>query len=97
MSSRIVRLSVGFARTMGRLGLSPGSPVQRSVLATVRAISDAETLPGSADFETAFVPGRAIVRRVSKQNLWILYRFDSVYVDVLTVRNAPPVPLDSHE
>ena len=82
---------------MRRLGMAPGSTAQRSVLATVRAIADADALPGPADFETAFAPGLAQVRRVSGQNLWVLYRFDATHVDVLTVRNDPPVPADSDE
>jgi len=82
---------------MRRLGLRPGSPTQRSVLATVRAIADANALPGPADFETTFAPGRAHVRRVSGQNLWVLYRFDVSHVDVITVRNEPPIPLHPTE
>lgn len=82
---------------MRRLGLTPGSPAQRSVLAAVRAIADADALPGPADFETNFAPGRANVRRVSKQNLWVLYRFDAAHVDVLTVRGEPPVPVDPND
>jgi hypothetical protein len=91
---RIPRLSVGFARTKRRLGLAPSSPAFKSVLATVRAIADASALPGPADFETEFAPGRAHVRRVPGQNLWLLYRFDATYVDVLAVRSDPPVPAD---
>lgn len=82
---------------MRRLGLGLGSPTQRSVLATVRALADADALPGRADFETTFAPGRAHVRRVSGQNLWVLYRFDASHVDVITVRSEPPVPLDPTE
>jgi hypothetical protein len=82
---------------MRRLGLTPGSPAQRSVLATVRAIADADALPGRTDFETTFTPGYANVRRVSGHNLWVLYRFDAAFVDVLTVRSEPPVPIDPHE
>jgi len=79
---------------MRKLGLAPGSPGQRSVLATVRAIAEADVLPGPADFATDFAPGRARVRRVSGHNLWVLYRFDAIHVDVLTVRNQPPVPVE---
>jgi hypothetical protein len=39
-------------------------------------------------------PGRAYVRRVPGQNLWVLFRFDATPVDVLTVRDAPPVPFE---
>ena len=88
------RLSVGITRGMRRLGLAPGSSSLRAVLATARAIADSPELPGPGDFETEFRPGRAHVRRVARENLWILYRFDAQYVDVLTVRNDPPVPAD---
>jgi len=80
---------------MRRLGLAPGSAAQRSVMATVRAIAGDAALPGHADFETAFSPGRANVRRVSGHNLWVLYRFDESHVDILTVRDEPPVPVDA--
>jgi hypothetical protein len=92
--SRIPRLSVGFVRTRRRLGHAPNSPAMRSVNATVRTLADASALPGPADFETEFAPGRAHVRRVPGQNLWLLYRFDATYVDILTVRNDPPLPAD---
>jgi len=91
---RITRLSVGFARNKGRLGLSPGSPELRRVLATVAAIGAAEALPGHSDFETTFGPGRAHVRRVPGRNLWVLYRFDEEFVDILTLRDDPPIPAD---
>jgi hypothetical protein len=60
-------------------------------------IADARVLPGPADFAAEFSPGRAYVRRVSGQNLWVLYRFDATYVDVLAVRLDPPVPLEPKE
>jgi len=82
---------------MRRLGLAPGSSAHRSVLAAVRTIADADVLPGPADFETTFAPGRAQARRVSGQNLWVLYRFDATHVDVLTVRNDPPIPADPND
>lgn len=94
MPSRVTRLSVGFARTKGRLGLSPGSSELRGVLATVAAIGAAEVLPGHSDFETKFGSGRAHVRRVPGRNLWVLYRFDDAFVDVLTLRDDPPIPTD---
>ncbi len=90
---RVPRLSVGFVRSKRRLGLVPGSTSLQSALATIRAIADADVLPGPADFETEFAPGRAHVRRVSGKNLWVLYRFSDTHVDVLAVRADPPVPL----
>ena len=95
--SRILRLSVGFVRSKQRLGLAPGSAMLRTVLATARAIADASVLPGPVDFETDFAPGRAHVRRVPRQNLWVLYRFDATHVDVLTVRTDPPVPAEPNQ
>ena len=66
----------------------------RAVMSTVRAIANAADLPGPGDFETEFRPGRAVVRRVGGRNLWVLYRFDMDYIEVLTVRDQPPVPFD---
>lgn len=51
-------------------------------------------LPSPGDVETTFAPGRAFVRRVGGQNLWIWYRFDEVHVELITVRDEPPVPSD---
>jgi hypothetical protein len=92
--SRVPRLSVGFVRLRVRLGWVTGSPAMRGVLTTISGIASAEVLPGPADFETDFSPGRAYVRRVAGQNVWLLYRFDATHVDVLAVRNDPPVPTE---
>jgi hypothetical protein len=73
----------------------PRSAAARAVFATIGALGDAETLPGPVDHQTRFAPGRAHVRRVSGQNVWILYRFDTVHVFVITVRAQPPVPAES--
>jgi hypothetical protein len=51
-------------------------------------------LPGAGDFETAFSPGRAQVRRVVGHNLWLLYRFDDEHLFLMTARSQPPVPVD---
>jgi hypothetical protein len=77
--------------------LVAGSTPLHAVLVTIRAIADADVLPGPIDFETDFAPGRAYVRRVSGQNLWVLYRFDARHVDVLNVRSDPPIPVGSSE
>jgi hypothetical protein len=74
--------------------LLPGSPGFRAVFATVASLAKADELPGAADDETTFAPGRAFVRRVSGRNVWVLYRFDDDHVFALTTRGAPPVPLD---
>ena len=67
--------------------------MQRAVNATIRTLKD-DALPGAGDYETAFAPGRAYVRRVVGQNLWLLYRFDDEHISVLTARSQPPVPID---
>lgn len=64
-------------------------------MATIRAIANDAVLPGPADFETEFAPGRALVRRVPGQNLWILFRIDAEHVIVLVLRDSPPIPLDA--
>ena len=92
--SRIPRLSVGFVRSKSRTGLVAGSGSLRSVLATISALASSDALPGPADFETEFAPGRAHVRRIASQNLWLLYRFDATHVDILAVRSDPPVPAE---
>lgn len=71
-----------------------GSPGYHAVSATTRALQRAENLPGAGDYETAFAPARAYVRRVPGQNIWLLYRFDDQHVTVMTARNQPPVPTD---
>jgi hypothetical protein len=76
-----------------RLGVVAGSPAYRAVSVTLRALASAD-LPGPADFEAAFAPARAFVRRVTGQNIWLLYRFDHHHVFILTARDQPPVPVD---
>jgi hypothetical protein len=71
-----------------------GSATSRAVFSTINALEGAEVLPGVSDYETRFAPGRAHVRRVAGQNVWLLYRFDADHVFVLTARKEPPVPLD---
>ncbi len=44
--------------------------------------------------ETVFAPGRAHVRRVPRQNIWLLYRFDDDQLFVMTARGQPPVPVE---
>lgn len=93
MAGRVAQLSTTFRRSAIDLGLSPGSPGFRAVLATVAALASADELPGPGDDETTFGVGRAFVRRVSGRNVWVLYRFDEQRIFALTVRNKPPVPI----
>jgi len=91
---RVAQLSTTFRRSVIALGLHPGSPGFRGLFATVASLAKADELPGAADVETTFAPGRAFVRRVSGRNVWVLYRFDDDRVFALTTRGAPPVPVD---
>jgi len=93
VAGRLLQISSTFRRSVQRLGVQAGSPAYRAVSGTMRALATDE-LPGAGDYETTFAPGRAHVRRVSGQNLWILYRFDDEHVSVMTVRDQPPVPVD---
>jgi hypothetical protein len=63
VAARILRVSTTFRRSVETLGVLAGSPAYRAVSATIRAFTVAE-LPGAGDYETAFSPGRALVRRV---------------------------------
>lgn len=54
----------------------------------------AETLPAPTDTFTAFGAGRALVRRVPRDNLWIVYQLSDGYIDLLTVKDVPPIPAD---
>jgi hypothetical protein len=94
---RVPRLSIAFRRAIQALGIVTGSPRSRAVMATVGALSAAETLPGPSDVRSRFAPGYAHVRRVTGENLWIWYRFDDVHLDALTVKNEPPVPDDDDD
>jgi hypothetical protein len=93
VAGRILRVSSTFRRSVEKLGVRAGSPAYRDVSATVRALASAD-IPGPGDYETRFAPGRARVRRVAGRNLWILYRFDTEHVFIMTTRDQPPVPLD---
>jgi hypothetical protein len=50
-------------------------------------------LPGALDYEALVPPtGRAWVRRVANENLWIWFRFDDSALTLLTLTASPPVP-----
>jgi hypothetical protein len=53
-----------------------------------------DTLPGPADTSMAFGAGRAFVRRVSGDNLWIVYQVKDDFIDLLAVKGEPPIPSD---
>jgi len=85
-------VTASYAREAAR-GLRPGSTCAVAVARTVRALADAEELPGKSDFEAAVRRiGRAWVRRVSRQNLWVWYRLREDELVLVTVTSDPPVP-----
>jgi len=75
------------------LGVRAGSPAYRAVTAAMRALASTN-VPGPGDYETSFSPARAQVRRVSGQNVWLLYRFDEQHLFILTALGQPPVPAE---
>ena len=92
--ARVARLTPRFRRSLPSFGIVPGSARWRALMSTIRGLSRADALPGHADFLTEFHPGHAQVRRVAGHNLWVLYRFDTIHLEVLAVRDTPPVPVD---
>ena len=60
----------------------------------MQSLVRAEVLPALVDTLTAFGTGRALVRRVPRENLWIVYKVSNGYVDLLTVIDEPPIPAD---
>lgn len=92
---RIPRLTPGFHRAKQRLGIVTGTPRGQAVSATIRAVAAAAALPEAADFEAVFHPGRAYVRRVVKQNLWLWFRIDETHVTFVSLTDAPPAPVES--
>ncbi len=93
MARRVPRLSTTFRRRLDTLGVRPGTAEYRAVFVTISTLGTG-ALPGVADHETEFSPGRAYVRRVAGHNLWLLYRFDDDHVFIMTARSQPPVPAD---
>ena len=94
LAGRVPRLSATFRRSLGTLGIGPGSLTFRKVFATIAELAQANQLPGLADHETRFLPGRAQMRRVTGHNVWLLYRFDAAHVFIMAARGEPPVPID---
>jgi hypothetical protein len=92
VAARIHRLSSTVTRTLASLGVHPRTPRHHAAAATISSLARADELPGPADFVASFHPGFVHVRRVTGFNLWILYRFDATFLDVVTVRDEPPKP-----
>ena len=92
MAARIIALSTGYSRAFQRLGLSGTVRGQR----TARTIlsMEAAVLPGPQDIEAPVPPtGRAYVRRVAGENLWVWYRATDDTLRVLALTDNPPVPI----
>ena len=92
---RLIRYGRAFRSAYERAGLAPGTPLGKSVAATVRAIGEAHSLPGPGDAFTMLPPASADtwVRRVHGANLWIYFQVaedGSVFI-VSVVTSPPPV------
>jgi hypothetical protein len=76
-----------------RFGIQ-NTPRGRKVGATIAALSVAPVLPGPEDLEVPVPPtGRAYVRRVQGENLWLWYRATDEVLRVVTLTDQPPVPV----
>jgi hypothetical protein len=60
----------------------------------VRALAVADVLPGPSDITTAFGASKVHARRVQGANLWPVFSVDAEHVHLITVKDAPPVPVD---
>ncbi len=79
---------------MGRMRVAAVPARRAAVGAVMRGLGSGADLPSPADTLAEFRPGRAFVRRVPGQNLWVWYRFDADTVTVVSVTDQPPVPFD---
>jgi len=85
-------LSAWYTREAPRV-VPTSTPRALAVGRTVRALADAEVLPAEIDVEATRKPiGRAWVRRVSGQNLWLWFRVTDEEVVLITISTDPPVP-----
>ena len=62
--------------------------------AAIRSLVQTEVLPTPMDTIAAFGAGRAFVRRVPRENLWIWFQVADRHLELLAVKDEPPVPLD---
>ena len=54
---RVPRLNFGFRRAMRALGIGSGTPRSAATFAAIRALADADELPGPMDVRAKFAPG----------------------------------------
>lgn len=90
---RLIRLGQRYLAQASKAGVIPGSRRGAAVSRTVAALASA-TLPGAADYEAPLPPvGRAWVRHVLNENIWLWFRFNDQDLILVTVTTSPPVPL----
>jgi Txe/YoeB family toxin of Txe-Axe toxin-antitoxin module len=83
-----------FVASLHRAGVRARSPQLEAIKETLRAITEAENLPGPLDYEVLIPPVRtAWCRRIPGQNLWLFYRVSDDAVYILLVTRMPPVPV----
>lgn len=95
MARRTIVLSPRYLKRVRALGVVGGSERSRAVGAVVRALAQADTLPGPGDTSALMPPtGEAFVRRVPGRNLWIWYRVEGDVLYLGHLSSEPPVPVN---
>lgn len=87
VAARIHRVSTTFTRTLAKLGVNPGTQMRTAFGAAISSLARADRLPGPADFVARFHPEYRV-------STFGFYRFDATSLDVVTVRDEPPLPFE---
>lgn len=92
--ARVAKPTPRFLKRLQALGIPSGSALSRAIAHEIGALAGADALPGPLDFETTIPPTHsAWVRRLTGENIWLLYAWDDEHVSLLTVTTTPPVPI----
>lgn len=91
LAARTPKLTGRYFSALARARLRPGTPDGRALARTIRALLDAEILPGALDVVVPIPPvARAYVRRVAGRNLWLWYDVVDEAVILVFVSRQPP-------
>lgn len=94
---RIPRVSERFNSAVRRHGATGGTPSGVALTKMIRAMLIAG-LPEPQDREALMPPvARYWYRRVPGFNLWLWFAFDTRDLILVSLTNAPPIPLDPDE
>jgi hypothetical protein len=92
--ARLVRIGARFRPSLKAHKITPGSEARRALASTMRALADAETLPGPGDELSLIPPTRsAYTRRVAGHNVWLWWTATDAELLLLFVTAIPPVPV----